>query len=222
MRTEIIKNSNEHYIVSINCTKNFLNWSANADESYYLIVRSEFGKDFNIDDGFIHILNDNQQIVNGEVIDVTDSTSVMLFNKQVLLGYKCKNLPARYSIYVCDYIQEEQKLIIYIDDKPSFCDVPYLIEFRLEKQEEPKKKRLFFKKSKKQDDRTFIRILLKSENPVGYIDGALYYAFPNLKYKYPITKGMLKNGFIVPLYNDAFPMINSNSMGFEGKLTDEV
>jgi len=217
MNVQIINNDNTHFISQISCNDNLLSWFTNVDETYFLIVRSEYGKTFDPEGYLSEYLRNASNLPVGEVVDILDNLSVFLFRKQMLLGYRCRFKPARYTVFVCEYSGDN--LVIYTSEsKVQHYDISDEVKLSMETIK-PVSKGLFKKLlSGNQQERKCVRISLAGDMPVGYTDGALFYTYVDCKYEYPITKEMLRNGFYVPLFNDTNPVIKSCFMGFEGKL----
>lgn len=226
MNVEVIKNDAAHIIHKVMCNDNLVSWSSSGDEAYFLIVRSEYGKEFDLEEKAINYLRNVNSVAIGEDIDVLDNLSLFVFKRQLLLGYKCNYRPARYSVFVCNYIQEDNKLIIYINESAStYCDVSEELKLVMESVNNTSSSGGFFSRlfsGKSNNARSYVRLTLDGDNPVGYTDGALYYTYPDYKYEYPITKKMLKNGFYAPLYNNTQPVIKSSSKGYIGRILKGV
>lgn len=219
MQTEIIRNDTIHTVNKLECTDNLLKWSSPAEESYYLIVRSPFGKEINFEKQINEPLKKIQNISSGEIIELPGSIAVFIYRQQFILGYTCTVRPARYSIYVCNFLPNENKLTVYMNnDESLFCDISDCLLFQFERIESEKKG--FWSKHLKKDkeERLCVKVSLKQSSPPGYQDGSLYYTFEGCSYEYPITKQMLSQGFFVPLYNGENPIIKSYSKGFLGKI----
>lgn len=224
MEIEVI-NDAKVYINRVICNNNSISWSYEEDKKidYFLIIKSPFGEEFNINDNVIlSALSRIEDFSNGQTYDINEKRiSILFFKNQRLLGYKYSKKPARYSVFACNY--ENNTLKIFANNyKSEYYDIYDTLSFNFKKVEKVKKG--FFSKilsrilSRNEDDREYVRISLENEVPMEYKDGDLSYGFDKFKYDYPITRKMLKNGFIVPLYNNQIPIIKSISTGFNGEI----
>lgn len=216
MNVQAIKGDNEHYLLSVSCKDGLLTWKTNLyDEAYVLIVKSDFGRELMPERDFLDDLRKLSRFQEGKETVLSGGMTVFLYKRVNIIGYSCPQRPARYTLYICSYSGDDNSLTLYTDG--LYKDVASQIRLRLSVKEvkyghwwNPKKK-------------TVVCITLSDGiMPVGYIDGALYYSFAGMKYRYPITGKMLKNGFKVDSYNGMKPVVESNSMGFVGILLNEV
>lgn len=219
MQTEIIRNDKTHRVNKLECTDNLLKWSSFSEESYYLIVRSPFGKEINFEKQINEPMKKIQNISTGEIINLPGNIAVFVYRQQFILGYTCTVRPARYSIYVCSFQPNEDKISVYLnDDENLYCDISDCLSFTIEKVETVQRGFISKILHGVQEERPCVRVRLNQNCPSDYTDGALFYTFANCKYEYPITKQMLLQGFFVPLYNGEKPIIKSYSKGFVGKI----
>lgn len=225
MLVEIINNDKDHFINEARCNGENFSWSSNMEESHFIIIRSEFGESLENLDFIAKALEDSDDIYCDELINVSESVCFSLFKRQLLLARKCTVKPARYSVYVCKYLHNENKLVVYLNDghQENYCDVSSSLEFKVTL-ERTNHRRGFWDNlfSRENTETQYVNIKLIGDNNMAYTDGALYYTFEGCKYKYPITKGMLSSGFDVPLFNGKKPIIKSYSSGFNARITDGV
>lgn len=225
MIVEIINNDKDHFINEARCNGENFSWSSNMEESHFIIIRSEFGKKLENLDFIAKSLEDSDDIYCDESISASEFLSFSLFKRQLLLARKCTVKPARYSVYVCRYLHNENKLIIYLNDghQENYCDVASSLDFNVIVERKEQSRSIFDRIfSRESFECQYAKVNLIGDNNMAYTDGALYYTFEGCKYKYPITKEMLSSGFYVPLFNGNKPIIKSYSSGFNARITDGV
>lgn len=213
MKVHTIVEDNEHGLLSVGCANEMLTWKTlRADEKYLLIVRSAFDRDEGIRKNLISGLETKKTLTPGDEFSLPGGMTAYFYEKGEIAGYYCAVKPARYSVFVCGYTNGSDEVTLYLDSK--FIDVS--MDVALKRIISTEKKGPFYR-------REIITMASFSLNngasfPIGYIDGALYYRFNSMNYKFPISAEMLKVGFKVPAYGSDIPEICSNSMGFIGKV----
>lgn len=220
MIIEYCKKTNK-YVSNVTCnTNNVLSWDAGNDDVSFIIVRTEYGKDLIIEESSVkNSLTKCSASDFDSEIEINTELSVKLYNRISLIGFKCPYVPARYYIFVCDFDKKSELLKIHIPDYScEFVDVGDTIFFTVQN-ETQQKKGLFAKLKGNSSTKKYISVRLSGECPIGYKNGDLYYSFQNIKYIYPITRLMMKNGFSVPLYDDLSNFsIKSTSNGYNAEI----
>lgn len=216
MIIEYCKKTNK-YVSNVMCnTNNVLSWDAGSEDVSFIIIRTNYGKDLNLEESSIeNILNKCTTSDFDSEIEISSDLSVILYNRISLIGFKCPCIPARYYIFVCDFDNESNSLRIHVPDYSySYVDVGDTISFSIQI-EIQQKKGIFAKLKGNSSTRKYISVRLNGECPIGYKNGDLYYSFQNINYIYPITRLMMKNGFSVPLYDDESSFsIRSSANGY--------
>lgn len=220
MKVEIV-NDDKKYISKVSCNNNMLTWISSSEDIYFLIIKSEYDKKLNLADEVKKELEKLKSVRTSEIVKLSPNVSVYLYKKTNLIGYKCTVMPARYSIYICDFNFNSQELTIYYQDKyKTYFDLSDMLRFKVHEIAEQQSGGFFSRFMRRNDDsRKCVFVNLEGDCPVGYSDGSLYYTFEGTDFEYPITKDMLKNGFFVPVYKDKLPDIKSYFNGFIGITT---
>lgn len=214
MKIQTIANDQEHCLLSVGCNHDLLTWKAyRSDEKYLLIVRSGFSRDEGIKKCLIRGLETKNTLVPGEEFPLPDGMTAYFYEKGEIAGYFCAVKPARYTVFICGYTAGSNEITLYTDSKSADIST----EIKLTRRVYTEKTGFIWKREVK----TIVSFSLddNASMPIGYIDGALYYQFTGINYKFPVSAEMLKTGFTIPIRNSDIPKICSNFMGFTGTIT---
>ena len=215
METRLTGINPEYYIYDLSLKKDgTLRWSSSEATTHSLIIRGEYGSLPRLDESLLREAITNPQRLLSEQEFRVSNGLVFLFLRTKELGhaYRLPIVPASYAVCSVAYDRVNEQVSVYqpdASDSDSYVQANATITWRSEQIKSPSG---LAKLLKSKQPPAYV---LKLSKPQHYLEGSVYYTFEGSNLRFPVTKEMLDQEFIVQAYNGlSEPVIVSDNKGF--------